>query len=404
MASHADLPAFDGYMGMAQRNLVAKQLDHRVWGYWALESLWGHLSSNRDPIARDNIMYSGFLAAQLAYARSSVGVCDYDAPGTLWLQHPGGAAFVYSLPGIADCLSRQFGKARHGLLACEPGWIYPLCNIITASGLRAVDVQLGTRHWPAMEASFRHHLGADFTTADGRLLAFRSSLTGLGTAAVGGIILQSVPCLFLNAVCPDLARRQWQRVRHDLMHDLMGPRQGRVHWPIDVGNYGFSRASSYAGTAAAAVELGDGEVAQRLLDRLEAECPTQRVDGVIHRSRASLWSHAAEMMARLGGQDALRALVTRPQGPKGQQPYIKSAKYPDVLVAAARSDRDTLRAVLYPGAEAGYRPLTIAGLKPSATYAVDIAPAQPFAADRFGEAEIYVPINARTALHIHPAT
>ena len=78
VASHAYLPAFEGYIATAQRNLVAKQLDHRVWRYWALESLWGHLRSNRDPIARDNIMYSGFLAAQIAYARSSVGVCDYD--------------------------------------------------------------------------------------------------------------------------------------------------------------------------------------------------------------------------------------------------------------------------------------------------------------------------------------
>jgi linalool dehydratase/isomerase-like protein len=90
VASHTYLPAFDGYLATAQRNLVAKQLDHRVWRYWALESLWGHLRSNRDPIARDNIMYSGFLATQIAYARGSVGICDYDAPGSLRLQHPGG--------------------------------------------------------------------------------------------------------------------------------------------------------------------------------------------------------------------------------------------------------------------------------------------------------------------------
>jgi Linalool dehydratase/isomerase len=399
VGSHAYLPAFDGYLATAQRNLVAKQLDHRVWRYWALESLWGHLRSNRDPIARDNIMYSGFLAAQIAYARSSVGICDYDAPGTLRLQHPGGASFGYSLPGIVECLSRQYGAARYGLLACEPGWIYPLCNIMTASGIRAADLQLGTRHWEAMEVAFRHHLRSDFTTADGRLLAFRSSLTGLGTSAVGGAILQALPCLFLNAICPDLAQRQWQRVRHD----LIGPRQRRVLWPIDVGNYGFSRAASYAATAAAAVELGDSEIAEQLLGLLDAECPTQLMDGVIHRSRASLWSHAAELLARLGRHNALRALVTKPHAPNRKEPYIKSARYPDLLVAAAQADRETLRAVLYPGVGAGYKPLTIAGLKPSATYVVDVAPEQPFASDRSGEAEICIPVCARTVLHVHPA-
>jgi len=250
-----------------------------------------------------------------------------------------------------------------------------------------------------MEAVFRHHLSASFTTADGRLLAFQSSSTGLGTAAVGGSLLQSLPCLFLNAVCPDLAQCQWRRVRHD----LTGPRLRRALWPIDVGNYGFSRASSCAGTAAAAVEVGDRELAQQLLGLLDAECPTQLVDGVMHRSRASLWSHAAEMMARLGGHNALLALVTRPHASKGK-PYIKTAVYPDVLVAAARADRDALHAVLYPGVGAGYKPLTIAGLKPSTAYVIDSAPEHPFAADRWGEAEICVPINARTVLHIHPVT
>ena len=218
-------------------------------------------------------------------------------------------------------------------------------------------------------------------------------------AAVGGAILQSLPCLFLNAICPDLAQRQWQRVRHD----LTGPRQRRVLWPIDVGNYGFSRAASYAATAAAAVELGDSEVADQLLGLLDAECHTHLVDGVIHRSRASLWSHAAELLARLGGHNALQALVTKPHAPKRQEPYIKSANYADLLVAAARAERDSLRAVLYPGVDAGYKPLIIAGLKPSTTYVVDGAPAQPFASDPSGEAEICVPICARTVLHVHPA-
>jgi hypothetical protein len=400
LAAHAYLPAFEGYLATAQRNLVAKQLDHRVWRYWALENLWGNLSSNRDPIARDNIMFSGFLAAQIAFARSGLGMADYDAPMSLRLEHPTGAVFRYSQPDIVDLLARRYKTAPYGLLACEPNWIYPLCNVMTASAIRAADVQYRTRQWETIEASFRHHLETDFISADGRLMAFRSSLTGFGTPAVGGAILQSLPCLFLNATCPDIAERQWRRVRHD----LTGPYQRRFLWPIDVGNYRLSRASSYAATAAAAVELGDGAIADQLLKRLDAECPAQLVDGVMHRAGASLWSHAAELIARLGQADRLRTLVTKPHERTTANPYIKCADYPDVLVAEARVDRGELRAVLYPGGDAGYKPLTIAGLTPSATYRIDNMPEHPFSADASGAAKLCLPIVGRTALRITPVS
>ena len=189
-----------------------------------------------------------------------------------------------------------------------------------------------------------------------------------------------------------------------MRHDLDGPRQRQFLWPVDVGNYCLSRASSYAATAAAAVELGDNELADELLVRLDAECPSHLTGGVIHRSRASLWSHAAELMARIGRQNVLQSLVTKPHSTTRASPYIKSAEYPEVLVAAAHADRDTLRAVLYPGVSDGYKPFTVGGLRPSATYVVDIASDHHFSSDSSGEADLLVPVCGRTALHIHPTT
>src|SRR5262249_10529587 len=55
ITAHAYLPALEGYLAAAQRNLVAKQRDHRMWRYWALENVWGHLRTDRDPVVRDNI-------------------------------------------------------------------------------------------------------------------------------------------------------------------------------------------------------------------------------------------------------------------------------------------------------------------------------------------------------------
>ena len=395
-AAQAYLPAFEGYLATAQRNLVAKQRDHRMWRYWALENLWGNLRAGRDPIARDNIMFSGFLAAQIAFARSSLGIADHDATGSLRLEHPSGATFAYSLPEITEVLARQYRSARYGLLACEPNWIYPLCNLITASAIRAVDAQYGTRHWDGIEDRFRHRLETDFTSADGRLLAFRSSLTGLGTAAAGGAAMQAIQCFFLNAIFPDLAARHWSRVRHA----LAGPRQRGALWAIDIGNYGFTRASSYAMAAAAAAEMGDAAIAQRLLDRLDAEHPTQQLGGVVHRDRASLWAHAVELIARLAPAGALRSLVATPRG--RSNPRIASAAYPDVLVAEARADRGSLRAVLHAGTEAGAKTIGIAGLVPTSTYIAEAGSTQRFTSDACGETTLRIPVHGRVALRIVP--
>ena len=399
MAAYAHLPAFEGYLAAAQRNLIAKQRDHRMWRYWALESLWGNLRAGPDPIARDNIMFSGFLAAQIAFARSGLGITDYDAPGSLRFARSSGASFAYSLPEIIALLARQYRSAPYGLLACEPNWIYPLCNLITAGAIRAADAQYGTRHWDGIEDRFRHHLETDFMSTDGRLMAFRSSLTGLGTAAVGGAAMQAIQCFFLNAIFPDLAVRQWSRVRHA----LIGRLQRRALWPIDVGNYRFTRAASYAMTAAAAAEMGDPETAQRLLDRLDVEHPTQVLASVAHRDRASLWSHAVELIARLGQAGTLRRLVTTPRERTANSPRITSAVYPDVLVAEARADRGALCAVLHPGTAPGAKTLTVAGLRPTCAYTAEAGAAHCFMSDACGEITLRIPVHGRTALRIAPA-
>ncbi len=213
LAQATHLPALQGYMHLAQRNLAAKQLDHRIWRYWRLENLWGNLDPGADPVARDNIMLSGFLAAQLAFAGNATGRRDHDAPGSLAFRHPSGAVYAYSLPSIARLLGRAYARAPFGLLACEPNWVYPLCNAITAAAIRAQDTAGGSSVWNGIEASFRHRLETEFLSPVGRFIPCRSSLTGLALPPVGGAAMQALPCLFLNATLPDIARRHWLILR-----------------------------------------------------------------------------------------------------------------------------------------------------------------------------------------------
>ncbi|MEP3276266.1 MAG: hypothetical protein ABJN26_07685 [Stappiaceae bacterium] len=397
IAQSVHLPAFDGYLKTAQENLATKQQNYRIWRYWRLENAWGKLRLGADPIPRDNIMFTGFVAAQLAYFHSACGGTTYNEPGCLKFQTPGGGSFSYSLPDLIDILSQQYKDAKFGLLACEPNWIYPLCNTITASAIRTFDTQNDTQFWSEIEPGFRHQLEAEFVRADGRLVPFRSSYTGLAVPPIGGAVIQSFPCLFLNTIMPDIAERQWTRFRERLEKQNWK----QAFWPIDIGNYRFSRAASYAATAAAAVEMGDPDLANSLLGRLDEECPLNVSDGVAHRENASLWAHAVELIARGGASGAFQTMASNKRIAQQRKPFVKEARYPDVLVAQAIHNTEQLCVVLYPGKEAGFKALVLGGLKPFTDYQLELNGRSYFRADENGEARLNIPVHGRTAFCIH---
>jgi hypothetical protein len=391
LAQAHQLQAFSGYLVEAQRMLLAKQSDPRMWRYWRLESAWGHLRSMADPVPRDNIMYTGFVAAQIAFAEAAGGRSLAQAGAHLRLRL-GGHDVDYTLADLSRILADQYRRASWGLLACEPHWIYPLCNLITACGLRTDDPEL----WAELAPAFREGLRREFMTGDGRIVPFRSSLTGLAFPAAGGIVMQAFPCLFLNAVFPDLAEATWARVRARLASGSWS----RAFWPIDVGNYGFSRASSLAASAAAAVEMGNGANAEAMLERLDAECPSQLIEGVRHRPRASLWSHGLELAARCNRSGGLAALARTPS--RQNDPYLAEVPYPAVLVARAVADQGCLDLVVHPGQADGPQWLTLGGLRPTAPYRVEGTFTGFIHADEAGMARLKVPLAGRTTLRVLP--
>ena len=66
---YTQLPAFHGYLNQAQENLIGKNIDRKTWNYWYWESLWGNLKLEKNPVATDNIMLSGFRACRSACSR-----------------------------------------------------------------------------------------------------------------------------------------------------------------------------------------------------------------------------------------------------------------------------------------------------------------------------------------------
>ncbi|MFB9240579.1 hypothetical protein IV454_25440 [Massilia antarctica] len=386
-------PAFRGYMHAAQIALLDKQTQHQVWSYWALENLWGNLQADPDPVARENIMYTGFVALQMALFSASTGRRDFSEAGRFTLAHPSGTRYTHDALSLVRRLEHEYTASPYYLIACEPNWVYPLCNTIGASAIMAFDAQHREQRWATHAEDFRHNLEAEFLDGFGRYIPCKSARTGLALPAIGGVMPLAMPCFFLNAVAPDLARRQWLLLRRQLF-DRIGAFRRRAFWPIDTGNYGFSRASAYSATALAAAELGDSAVYRACIEALETECPSVLKDGVIHRRKASVWAHGVELMARAGARDGFRQLIEAPPPVAG--PQLDGLAYPDVLVASAHADGDGLRAVLYAD---GVHVIGLTGLRAHAPYlANDIA----ITADAGGAAHFKLPLAGRTSLHVRP--
>jgi hypothetical protein len=386
-------PAFGGYMHAAQIALLDKQRQHRVWKYWRMENLWGNLRSSPDPTARENIMFTGFVALQMALFAASTGRADFSQAGRFTLVHPNGERYEHDASSLVAGMQGQFKLSSFYLIACEPNWIYPLCNFIGVSAIMAVDTQTDARCWAIHARKFRHHLETEFLDGFGRFIPCRSARTGLPFPTIGGAMPLAMPCFFLNTIAPDLARRQWLLLRRALF-DGAGTFKRRALWPVDTGNYAFSRASAYAATALAAVELGDELVFQECMRGLEDECPSVLKDGVIHRRKSSVWAHGVELMARAGARDAFQGIITVPRSKSSAR--LEGLAYPDVLVASAHAEGDGLHAVLYPGTHDGEYAVGLAGLRPGARYRVVGALSDQLVADGQGNAHLRVMLVGRT--------
>jgi len=377
-------PAFSGYMHQAQVNLLDKQAQKPVWAYWKLENLWGNLSFDGNPVGTENIMFTGFVGLQMTLLRVN-GVDEFAAAPRFHLNE----RWAFSEADFIDRLEDETRRSAFTLFACEPNWIYPLCNTIGASAIR----MHAPSRWADLAPRFRAALDAEFLDAFGRFVPCRSAKTGLALPAIGGAMPLAMPCFFLNAVAPDIAARQWLLLRRRLL-DERGTLRRRAFWPIDTGNYRFTRASAYAATALAAAELGDRQVFDACLTALDDDCPSIAAGGVIHRPKASVWAHGVELMALAGARDGFRKLTGRPAETR---PRLDGLPYPEILVAAAHSTSEGLDAVLHGRGRFRAR---LTGLEGGRVYRFEGAAAGDLRAHAQGEIAFDINLNGRTVLKV----
>ena len=332
---NARLPAFRGYLAQSQRNLILKQTDHRIWSYWQLENLWGNFDRNPDPVARDNIMYVGFLAAQIALYSRATGDMRFHTEDALSLRMPDGRVYPNDQVMLTAALHRGWDASPFTLMACEPNWIYPLCNAIGACAARADTPD----EWTARSESFRRALSREFRGMSGHIVPFRSSLLGFAAPPIGGAVVDAYPVTFWNPIYPDLAAELWALARRGAIRD--GAVNLRRFWKVDTGDYRLSRAASLAGFACAAAEMGDAEARDLALSALEVECPAEGPQW--HRPEASVFAHMTELMARLNPGGGLATMFAADPPEDGPVLDLRDTR---VSVLAARGEAGALHITL----------------------------------------------------------
>lgn len=114
------VPSMRGKLCEAQTNAIDKSLTQRVMNYWKWESLFGHFSTNYDPVEWDNIMVSGYILKALAIYTNNTGDMRYAEPDSMVFQITKNNQFKHDIHSINKHLLRNWDKHPYTVFPCEP--------------------------------------------------------------------------------------------------------------------------------------------------------------------------------------------------------------------------------------------------------------------------------------------
>jgi len=399
-------PAFHGYLAEAQRDLIAKMQDKRVWGFWRWENLWGNLDPNPDPIPRDNIMFSAYLGLMVGAYESNTGDTRYSQPGAFTFRVNERREFTYDFHTVTERVHANFDRNPFGMFPCEPNWIYSACNTFGMNTLLLHDRLYGTKHVDDIIDNFRHSMDIEFVTPDGRITAIRSSRLGLTIPMLTSTMADAGMAVFLDPSLPEVARRTWAIVRKEF---VSADDDGKLElvlrgWDkLDVGNYKRSDVSPHAIVALAAQEHGDTDVARAIMASADEKFAPVVENGVRRYTKASTQANAMLAFGRFNRERGFADLVARgPSSATSTGPVLAEAPYPDVLVARATTDGAALDLVLRPGAGGGRQQLIAGRLRPGARYSVSGAVEPDIVAGEDGRASLTVDLDGRREVRVTP--
>lgn len=403
MAQFTRTPAFTGYLAQAQRNAIEKMLHRKVWGYWAYENAWGRLSLNRDPVdTPENIMLGGYHGLMIGMY-SALNDDRYNEPGALTYRWSERSSYPHSSGSVAAVTHRNMAASAYTLFACEPNWIYPICNTMGMNTLLSHDRDHDTGYFADLADDLRTSYEQEFLRPDGRLIGVRSNHLGLSWNFWSGEAVQLSTAYWLHATMPDIAQRTWWLIKP--MLDDTGALPASASNRLDPGNYRLgTQVYGRVLTMLAARELGDEETAAQAQRALDEREKVAEANGASKYAGASTFTNLYANLARFSRHSAMRDLLTFgvPSAWKSG-PILAEAIYPDVLVAKAVTDGSGLELVLRPGNGPVRTTLRLERLIPQRAYAVTGAIASEVVATEQGQAVIEVELNDRLEVRVQPA-
>ncbi|MBA0049217.1 hypothetical protein MLB1_23215 [Mycobacteroides sp. LB1] len=395
-ASHA--PAFGGYLAEAQHALITKMTHRKVWGYWFWESLIGNFRVGHDPIVKDNVMFSGYLATMLGAYQTVTGDSTFDQAGSLSFHHKEDV-FEYDQHRVAHAVLANMLNSNLCLYPCEPNFVYPVCNSIALAGLASYDHNHGTGLAQQISDRFRDSLENNFMGFSGRLLFMRSSRLGLTLPTLRMAAVDAAIAMALLPVLPDIATRTWEVMRMqviDLTQSI--PKVKMAPWErVDPGTYRPSLMTTYSALAAAAGVMGDTEVLKAMLNIIDATYEPVELDGAMRFPKLSVVTNIGYISARFYRATATNAPESGPR--------LAQVAFPDVMVVSAHVKNESLYITLQPGnGPQAKTKLKFENLDPGVRYLlVNGAVHSEITASSIGESFTEISLNERSQFILRPA-
>lgn len=422
MAQYTRTPAFHGYVARAQRNLIEKVTMRKVWSYWALENAWGNFRFDPNPIARDNIMLSGYLSLQLGMYESIVGDLRYHTPGALSFDWSSRRSYRYDTNSVNTAVGDNFRRSPFGMFPCEPNWLFPICNVVAIDGLAMYHRMYGYDGWDEILDHYRHAVDVEFVRPDGSPVGIRSQRFGFeiripfpmdgrarSARLLGGdsakVLGPGPYSPLLAAVLPDVVERSLslgslRRLGNAVAAGKLPMTQLGSY---DVGNYQNTGAGAHPWLTMVAREYGDDPFYEAIRQSADAVLDPVTRNGVRTYDKLSTLAAAQMFTGRFSRKDGFFDLVNRGNLPEWNTgPILDEAPYPQVLVARAVTDGAALHLVLRRGDPAVRRVrLSLKRLVAGRRYVVDHLHTD-FTANPDGRADIEIDLPDRVELTIRP--
>lgn len=392
------------------RNLMLKQTDLRVWGYWRTLNVIGNFDANPDPLVRDNIMFSGFTGDQLNLYEAATGSTYFDQPGSLTFVWRDGRTFSYDHHTWMAEVRKNFDAADTTFFPCEPGWAFAACNTIGAQALLGYEVLHGRPLWTDLADRWRRTLDEEYALPDGNYANIRCTRTGLSWdtgETPGGEYLVTGSNGFVD-VAPDLAARGRAIATRGLVEKLAPVRAALVDHgaPLQLPDeWERNRARRTALNAwtkliGGARMVGDDDLVDAAIAAAGRQCAT----GERWPERpvaAGVQNMAIHMIVRWGAPMTTGTLNLRGYVPP-VGPIVGPVPWPQAMVTVARSvDGVTLDLSVRPvSAAAGDTiELTFSSLRPGARYRLGDAVVE---ADGAGHGRATVVLGSAEGLRLVP--